>query len=59
MKTAATRVLVTCPDTRQFVTTDPLNVADVKYPRSAGYELRTVRGHDGPYGFVHDGQVLR
>ncbi len=53
------RVLVTCPATHQFVTVAPLDVADVLYPRDLGYELRTVRGHDGPYGFVHDGQVRR
>ncbi len=53
--TTQTRVLVTAPDTRQFVTAAPLEVADVLYPRDLGYELRLVRGHDGPHGFVVTG----
>ncbi len=53
--TPTTRVLVTTPDLHEFVTTDPLAVADVRYPRHAGYELRLVRGYDTRHGFVHGG----
>ncbi len=53
--TPTTRVLVTTPDLHEFVTADPLPIADVRYPRAAGYELRKVRGHEGPHGFAHGG----
>lgn len=56
--TPTTRVLATAPSLREFVTADPLAVADTRYPRSAGYALRIVRGFDGPHGFV-TGAVAR
>lgn len=56
--TPTSRVLVTTPDLYEFVTADPLSVADTRYPRSAGYALRIVRGFDGPHGFV-TGAVAR
>lgn len=58
MTAPTTRVLVTTPDGREFVTAAPLVVADTLFPRNLGYELRPVRGHDGPYGFVCAGVVV-
>ncbi len=52
--TPVTRVLVTIGG-HQFVTAMPLPVAARTYPWASGYELRLVRGHDGPYGFVITG----
>lgn len=58
MTTPVTRVLVT-HEGGQFVTRAPMDVADVLFPRDRGYELRVVRGFDGPYGFVFEGRLAR
>lgn len=47
-----TRVLVTTPDARQFVTDSPIDVADRTYGWESGYEIRVVRGFTSPHGFV-------
>ncbi len=49
--TAVTRVLVTVGG-HEFVTAMPLPLAARSYPWRHGYELRVVRGHVTPGGFV-------
>lgn len=48
--------LVTTPDLRHsFVSGDPLDVLDTRYPLADGWLLQPASGRHGEYGFVVEG----